>query len=154
MLRFTNLCRADFSKNQIWYSCLVKHLPDLLAQSYIPKHVSHNLAQLLRKFEKFRDSDFKLWIFVHNCQNLAKCMFVPLVTSFLNHIPFYRGSSILVHSHPTGSHFCCYVLIDDAGSASADVETWTLMNYFEEGGFPALLWDTLSDFGYTIYPEY
>jgi hypothetical protein len=28
------------------------------------------------------------------------------------------------------------------------------MNYLEEGGFPALLWDTLKDFGYTTYPEY
>jgi hypothetical protein len=34
------------------------------------------------------------------------------------------------------------------------VETWTLVNYIEEGGFPALLWDTLRDFGYTTYPEY
>jgi hypothetical protein len=37
---------------------------------------------------------------------------------------------------------------------SADVESWTLVNYLEEGGFPALLWDTLKDFGYTTYPEY
>jgi hypothetical protein len=44
--------------------------------------------------------------------------------------------------------------MDDAGSASADVEAWTLVNYLEEGGFPALLWDTLKDFGYTTYPEY
>jgi hypothetical protein len=28
------------------------------------------------------------------------------------------------------------------------------VNYLEEGGFPALLWDTLKDFGYTPYPEY
>jgi hypothetical protein len=28
------------------------------------------------------------------------------------------------------------------------------VNYLEEGGFPALLWDTLKDFGYTTYPEY
>jgi hypothetical protein len=34
------------------------------------------------------------------------------------------------------------------------VEAWTLVNYLEEGGFPALLWDTLKDFGYTAYPEY
>jgi hypothetical protein len=34
------------------------------------------------------------------------------------------------------------------------VETWTLVNYLEEGGFPALSWDTLKDFGYTTYPEY
>jgi hypothetical protein len=27
------------------------------------------------------------------------------------------------------------------------------VNYIEEGGFPALLWDTLKD-GYTTYPEY
>jgi hypothetical protein len=37
--------------------------------------------------------------------------------------------------------------MDNAGSASADVEAWTLVNYLEEGGFPALLWDTLKDFG-------
>jgi hypothetical protein len=28
------------------------------------------------------------------------------------------------------------------------------VNYLEEGGFPALLWDTLKDFGYTAYLEY
>jgi hypothetical protein len=44
--------------------------------------------------------------------------------------------------------------MDNAGPASADVEAWTLVNYLEEGGFPALLWDTLKDFGYTTYPEY
>jgi hypothetical protein len=44
--------------------------------------------------------------------------------------------------------------MDNAGSASADVETWTLVNYLEEGGFPALLWDTLKDFGCIAYPEY
>jgi hypothetical protein len=44
--------------------------------------------------------------------------------------------------------------MDNAVSASADVESWTPMNYLEEGGFPALLWDTLKDFGYTTYPEY
>jgi hypothetical protein len=44
--------------------------------------------------------------------------------------------------------------MDNVGSASADVETWTLVNYLKEGGFPALLWDILKDFGYTTYPEY
>jgi hypothetical protein len=34
------------------------------------------------------------------------------------------------------------------------VESWTLVDYLEEGGFPALLWDILKDFGYTTYPEY
>jgi hypothetical protein len=46
---------------------------------------------------------------------------------------------ILVHSHPTVSHFCRYVQMDNAESASVDVESWTLVNYLEEGGFPALL---------------
>jgi hypothetical protein len=44
--------------------------------------------------------------------------------------------------------------MDNVGSTSTDVESWTLVNYLEEGGFPALLWDTLKDFGYTTYPEY
>jgi hypothetical protein len=44
--------------------------------------------------------------------------------------------------------------MDNIGSASVTVKTWTLTNYLEEGGFPALLWDTLKDFGYTAYPEY
>jgi hypothetical protein len=44
--------------------------------------------------------------------------------------------------------------MDHTGSTSADVESWTLVNYLEEGGFPALLWDILKDFGYTTYPEY
>jgi hypothetical protein len=53
----------------------------------------------------------------------------------------------LVYSHPPDSHFCHYVQMDNTGSTSADVESWTLVNYLEEGGFPALLWDTLKDFG-------
>jgi hypothetical protein len=65
-----------------------------------------------------------------------------------------RGSSYLVHSHPPDSHFYHYVQMDNAGSTSTDVESWTLVDYLEEGGFPALLWDTLKDFGYTTYPEY
>jgi hypothetical protein len=44
--------------------------------------------------------------------------------------------------------------MDNLGSAPADVGTWTLVNYLEEGGFLALLWDTLKDFGYTAYPKY
>jgi hypothetical protein len=44
--------------------------------------------------------------------------------------------------------------MDPLGSESDDVEAWSLVNYPEEGGFPALLWDTLMDFGYTAYPEY
>jgi hypothetical protein len=44
--------------------------------------------------------------------------------------------------------------MDNLGSTLADVEAWTLVNYLEEGGFPALLWDTLKDFGYTAYPQY
>jgi hypothetical protein len=44
--------------------------------------------------------------------------------------------------------------MDNLGSASADVEAWTFVNYLKEGGFPALLWDTLKNFGYTAYPEY
>jgi hypothetical protein len=44
--------------------------------------------------------------------------------------------------------------MDNASSASADVEAWALVNYLEEGEIPALLWDTLKDFGYTTYPEY
>jgi hypothetical protein len=44
--------------------------------------------------------------------------------------------------------------MDNAGSTSVDVESWTLVNYLEAGGFPALLWNTLKDFGYTTCPEY
>jgi hypothetical protein len=44
--------------------------------------------------------------------------------------------------------------MDNVGSTSTDVESWTLVDYIEEGGFPALLWDTLRSFGYTTYPEY
>jgi hypothetical protein len=32
--------------------------------------------------------------------------------------------------------------MDNLESLSADVETWTLVNYLEEDGFPTLLWDT------------
>jgi hypothetical protein len=44
--------------------------------------------------------------------------------------------------------------MDNAGSTSADVESCALVDYLEEGGFPALLWDTLKDFGYTTYPDF
>jgi hypothetical protein len=44
--------------------------------------------------------------------------------------------------------------MDHLGSESTDVEAWTLVNYLEEGGFSALLWDTLKDFRYTAYLEY
>jgi hypothetical protein len=44
--------------------------------------------------------------------------------------------------------------MDNARSASVDVETWTRLNYLEEGGFPALLWDNLKDLRYATCPEY
>jgi hypothetical protein len=34
------------------------------------------------------------------------------------------------------------------------VQAWTHLNCLEEGGFPALFWDTLNDFGYNAYPKY
>jgi hypothetical protein len=37
---------------------------------------------------------------------------------------------------------------------TVDVQAWTHLNYLEDGGFLALLWDTLKDFRYTTYPEY
>jgi hypothetical protein len=37
---------------------------------------------------------------------------------------------------------------------TVDAQAWTHLNCLEEGGFPALLWDTLKDLGYTAYPEY
>jgi hypothetical protein len=41
-----------------------------------------------------------------------------------------------------------------SGSMTVDAQAWTHLNCLEEGGFPALLWDTLKDLGYTVYPEY
>jgi hypothetical protein len=41
-----------------------------------------------------------------------------------------------------------------SGSMTIDAQAWTHLNSLEEGGFPALLWDTLKDFGYTAYQEY
>jgi hypothetical protein len=32
-----------------------------------------------------------------------------------------------------------------SGSLTVDVQVWTHLNCLEEGGFPALLWDTLKD---------
>jgi hypothetical protein len=37
---------------------------------------------------------------------------------------------------------------------TVDAQAWTHLNCLKVGGFPALLWDTLKDFGYTAYPEY
>jgi hypothetical protein len=52
MLGLVNLCPAIFLEPNL-KSCLVKHLPNLIAQPCIPNPVSHNLSKLLRKFEKF-----------------------------------------------------------------------------------------------------
>jgi hypothetical protein len=41
-----------------------------------------------------------------------------------------------------------------SGFMTVDARVWTHLNCLEEGGFPALLWDTLKDLGYTAYPEY
>jgi hypothetical protein len=41
-----------------------------------------------------------------------------------------------------------------SGSVTVDAQVWTHLNCLEEGGFPALLWDTLKDLGYKAYPEY
>jgi hypothetical protein len=41
-----------------------------------------------------------------------------------------------------------------SGSITVEAQAWTHLNCLKEGGFPALLWDTLKDFGYTAYPEY
>jgi hypothetical protein len=41
-----------------------------------------------------------------------------------------------------------------SGSVNIDAQAWTHLNCLKEGGFPALLWDTLKDFGCTMYPEY
>jgi hypothetical protein len=37
---------------------------------------------------------------------------------------------------------------------TVDAQAWTHLNCLEKGSFPALLWDILKDFGYTVYPEY
>jgi hypothetical protein len=37
---------------------------------------------------------------------------------------------------------------------TVDAQAWTHLNCLEEGGFLALLWDTLKDLGYTAYLEY
>jgi hypothetical protein len=86
---------------------------------------------------------------------LPSCMFVPMATPLITHILFLSlTESILVHSYSSSFCICHYVQMENFGSASTDVEAWTLVNYLEEGGFPTLLWDTLKDFGYTAYPKY
>jgi hypothetical protein len=50
MLRFVNLCPADFLGTK----------SDLLAQHYIPKLVSPNFTELLHKFVKCWGLGFKL----------------------------------------------------------------------------------------------
>jgi hypothetical protein len=41
-----------------------------------------------------------------------------------------------------------------SGFVTIEVQVWTHLNCLEEGGFPALMWDTLNDFRYATYPEY
>jgi hypothetical protein len=62
-------------------------------------------------------------------------------------LPVLVDRVTFVHSPPPDSHFCRYVQMDHVGSTSTDVESWTLVNYLEEGGFLALLWDILKDLG-------
>jgi hypothetical protein len=59
MRGLVNLCPAIFLEPNL-KSCLVKHLPKLLAQSCIPKHVSHNLNELPNESKKFWGSGFEL----------------------------------------------------------------------------------------------
>jgi hypothetical protein len=59
-----------------------------------------------------------------------------------------------VHVFASSSDICHLFQMSASGSMSVDAQAWTHLNCLEEGGFPALLWDTLKDFGYTAYPEY
>jgi hypothetical protein len=68
------------------------------------------------------------------------CILVHMITPILNHVLLYHGSSLSLYTHTRlVPHFCRYVQMDNLGSASANVEAWTLVNYLEDGGFPALL---------------
>jgi hypothetical protein len=60
----------------------------------------------------------------------------------------------LVHVFASGSDICHLFQMSASGSVTVDAQVWTHLNYLEVGGFPALLWDTLKDFGYPTYPEY
>jgi hypothetical protein len=59
-----------------------------------------------------------------------------------------------VHVFASGSDIRHLFQMSASGSMNVDAQAWTHLNCLEEGGFPALLWDTLKDFGYTVYPEY
>jgi hypothetical protein len=51
------------------------------------------------------------------------CTLVHKITPLPNHVNILSLSeSICVHSHLYDFHFCCYVQMDNIGSASADVE--------------------------------
>jgi hypothetical protein len=54
----------------------------------------------------------------------------------------------------SGSDICHLFQMSASGSTTVDAQAWTHLNCREEGGFLALLWDTLKDFGYAAYPEY
>jgi hypothetical protein len=114
MLRFLNLCPADFSRNQIWNSCLVKHLPKLLAQLAYPNMCLITLLSCYANLRNFGtlvlSYEFLFWTLCHYVRLLVSssaydCILVYMVTPFLNHLPFIVDPVILVHSHPTGSHF-------------------------------------------------
>jgi hypothetical protein len=91
---------------------------------------------------------FKLWILFTTARTFCHyvCMFISSSNMrlyccthgypILNHVLFLSWTEfILVHLHPSDSHFCRYAQMDNIGSASADVETWTLVNCFEEVDF-------------------
>jgi hypothetical protein len=54
----------------------------------------------------------------------------------------------------SGIDICHLFQMSASGSMTVDAQAWTHLNCLDEGGFPALLWDTLKDFGYAAYPEY
>jgi hypothetical protein len=78
----------------------------------------------------------------------------PLVVVCVGIIPLYSRELNLVHVFASGSDMCHLFQMSASGSMNVDAQAWTHLNCLEEGGFPALLCDTLKDFGYTAYPEY
>jgi hypothetical protein len=59
-----------------------------------------------------------------------------------------------VHVTASGSNICHLFQMSASGSKTVDAQAWTHLNCLEEGGFPALLWDTQKDLGHIVYPEY
>jgi hypothetical protein len=61
--------------------------------------MSHNLAELLRKFWNILVWCLSYEFLFTTARTLPSCMFEPTITPFIDHALFYRGPSLSLYTH-------------------------------------------------------